>query len=197
MHPAIQSLAEHLGTLRAGPVEDVRSLVVYLADAWPRLHGSSYGGMRAEKLYRLESPAWEPPVLSFQIERHGGTVMGSTRAEVQHWAVHTETSSAELVRNTRRQLHSMATRWNADSLAAELAEAIRNGKDHAKLSWRKKGTVALTGNSVPDGFKQTVAGRKKRLKAAIAKALGDDWQEKVWREPKTKTKTETESEDGR
>jgi hypothetical protein len=181
MHLAIQSLVEYLGTLPAGPVQDLRSLVNYLADAWPRLHGSSYSGMRAEKLYRLESPEWKPPVLTFKIERHGGTVMGSTRAEVQHWEVDTRTGSAQLVRNTRRQLHSMATRWSAESLAAELAEAIRNGKDHAKLNWRKKGTVALTGDSVPGGFKQTVSGRKKRLKAAIAKALGNDWQEKEWR----------------
>jgi hypothetical protein len=139
--------------------------------------------MRAEKLYRLESPTWTPPVLTFQIERHGGTVMGSTRAEVQHWEVHTDIGSAELIRSTRRQLHSMATKWSAESLATELAEAIRNSKDHAKLNWRKKGTVALTGDSVPDGFKQTVAGRKKRLKAALAKELGNDWQEKVWRVP--------------
>ncbi|WP_147263492.1 hypothetical protein [Roseimicrobium gellanilyticum] len=139
--------------------------------------------MHAEKLHRIEKVQWNPPVLSFQIERHGGTTLGSTRAEMQHWEVNVEQGTANQVRRTHRQIHSMAKRWSPAALAVELAEAIRQGKDHQKLLWRKKGTVALSGDAVPDGFKQTVAGRKKKLKEAIAQILGSDWPERVWRTP--------------
>jgi hypothetical protein len=181
MHPAITALANYLRSSNAGDVHDSNALVDRLKDAWPHLDGSLSGGMSAEKLHRLEVPKWKPPVLTFHIERHGGTVLGSTRAEIQRWVVNIESGTAEQARSTHRQVRTMAQRWSPHPLAEELANAIRNGKEHRNLCWRKKGTVALTGDAVPEGFKQTVAGRKKRLKAAIAEILGNDWQERVWK----------------
>ncbi len=43
--------------------------------------------MHAGKLGRMEDVRWEPPVLSFRIERHGAMGVGSTRAELQNWRV--------------------------------------------------------------------------------------------------------------
>jgi hypothetical protein len=37
--------------------------------------------MTGQKLLgRMEEVVWEPPILSFTVERHGGTVQGSSRA---------------------------------------------------------------------------------------------------------------------
>ena len=45
--------------------------------------------MWASKLGRMEKVEWQPPYLTFSIERHGATVKGSTRAELQNWQVDT------------------------------------------------------------------------------------------------------------
>jgi hypothetical protein len=55
-------------------------------------------------LYRAEDVAWTPPFLTFTLERHGGTVNGSSRAELHHWEVNIETGVATIVKVGRRQL---------------------------------------------------------------------------------------------
>lgn len=65
--------------------------------------------MEAYKLLgRMEQVRWEPPVLSFIVERHGETVNGSTRAELQHWEVAVENRTARIVKTGQRQLKPMA-----------------------------------------------------------------------------------------
>lgn len=55
--------------------------------------------MEAHKLLsRMEQIVWEPPVLTFVIARHGGMVLGSTRAELQHWAVDLNKMTAEITK---------------------------------------------------------------------------------------------------
>jgi hypothetical protein len=63
--------------------DDVYELVNLLAAAWDDLSIARGSGMEPDKLYdRMEKVHWEPPLLLFVIERHGGTVQGSTRAEL-------------------------------------------------------------------------------------------------------------------
>jgi hypothetical protein len=53
-------------------------LETILASCWHELDQNHAGGMVAEKLYdRIEEVLPEPPLLTFTIERHGGTVRGS------------------------------------------------------------------------------------------------------------------------
>jgi hypothetical protein len=44
---------------------------------WADLEGASDEAMEPWKLGRMENPEWLPPVLTFVVERHGGTVLGS------------------------------------------------------------------------------------------------------------------------
>ena len=53
-----------------------------LVDAWPNLPGSDDQSTFAEKLWRTEKLEWRPPMITFRLERHGGTVNGSTRADL-------------------------------------------------------------------------------------------------------------------
>ena len=82
--------------------------------------------MEAYKLGRMEDISWNPPVLSFTIERHGGTVMGSTRAELQNWNVNVETRSATCGVGGHRQLEPMQARLNVKPMAEEIVASILN-----------------------------------------------------------------------
>jgi hypothetical protein len=43
--------------------------------------------MAGYKLSRMKDATWNPPILEFTIERHGGTALGSTRASLQRWEI--------------------------------------------------------------------------------------------------------------
>jgi hypothetical protein len=67
--------------------ENVTDLDRLLAASWDEFTGDA-GGMEGDKLLgRIEDVTWQPPKFTFTIERHGGTLMGSTRAELQDWEV--------------------------------------------------------------------------------------------------------------
>jgi hypothetical protein len=63
----------------------------FLHPVWKRLPGSYATEMAEWKLDRMENPRWEPPIFRFEIERHGAASLGSSRAEIQTWAVNLET----------------------------------------------------------------------------------------------------------
>jgi hypothetical protein len=106
--PAITATAETqncdsvlltMGTKR--PIEASR-LSKLLASDWDSLEGSSKTAMAAHKIDgRARGFKWKWPILTFEIDRHGGTVNGSTRADRQKW---TMTS-----RNERRDQRRLAT----------------------------------------------------------------------------------------
>ena len=76
--------------------------------------------MKVRKIRRDAGPedlACNPPNLCFSIDRHGGTVMGSKRAERQTWTLNLETltampglsgidSSSQIHRNWSRPLRN-------------------------------------------------------------------------------------------
>lgn len=171
----------------AGVPLDVAQVEFLLAEAWASLRGSREGGMQAYKLRgRTEGLSWEPPVLSFEIERHGGTMNGSTRAEMQRWCVDVAAQTAEIVSTRKRQLYAMAKRVNAKAPAAVIAEAILNGQEHEMLKRYPDGRVKVLISALfpqGDDFKQTVSGRRKRFRAALEPLI----KEQGWAEVGTNT----------
>jgi hypothetical protein len=124
--------------------------------------------MRAEKLWRLEEPTWNPPCLSFLIERHGQTVMGSSRATVYKWQVDLQSLTAEVIEQKRRQLYPMDKRLDVKPIAEELAKAIIGGIPDERLKVTKVGNVQLVmGKIIPATNKQTTSGRRRRLRAEL------------------------------
>lgn len=113
---SIEMLRALLAGQPLGPIEHPTSIAGLLADCWHHLDGFNATRMKPEKLYRMESPAWYPPHLEFLIERHGGTVLGSSRATVYRWRVNVAECSAEIVGETHRQLHAMSKRLNVKPL---------------------------------------------------------------------------------
>lgn len=115
----MNTVREHLMAVPPGAVLDTNGLDRLLTDCWSDLEGSSEGGMEASKLQgRMESIDWQPPLLTFVIERHGGTVCGSTRAELQHWEVDVERMTATIVKTGQRQIAPMARPVSVTPLAA-------------------------------------------------------------------------------
>jgi hypothetical protein len=168
---SISKLRDYLSMLSPGPVsgdhkQEVDSL---LECSWNSLSGSSDKSMEDFKLTRglgTENMAWNPPLLSFEIERHGAIVRGgSTRAELQPWFVDAEQGTAHCGEGTKyRQLVPAAPRLDVKKLAHEVAAFITDGKRDTRLTWRDENNVQVnTSEVIPKGFKQTYEKRSKRF----------------------------------
>jgi hypothetical protein len=147
---------------------------------WDQFKGSRAEGMDGAKLYgRIEDPAWQPPVLSFKIERHGGTVNGSTRADVHLWSVDLDAMAAKCEALGQRQLKPMQARLDVRPIAEELAGMIRSRQEDERLRWARDGSVRVLQSKVlPRGsaVAQTLQGRRRRLDSALGDLLrGAGW----------------------
>jgi hypothetical protein len=184
-HDDIAALRVHLITAGPGPLADLPALADLLARAWPDLDGAHDTSMASWKIARMETATWKPPVLAFTIERHGGTVLGSTRAEIQHWEVNLDHGTAGVTGSSYRQLAPPAARLKVEPLVAEIMGLIEAGADDPRLKWSPGHTAvsAVPSRVIPDGgYRQTVQGRRKRFREALAAALAEHGWEQLSRE---------------
>jgi hypothetical protein len=132
------------------------------------------------KLRRMEGPSWDPPRLSFKIDRHGGTCMGSSRAEVQSWKVNLDTGTAECDYAGHRQLRKTHPKLEVEPIADGLIELIVAGRSDARLKWLEAGRRVriLIGRVPPETddrgrplAKDTVASRRRRMARALEARL--------------------------
>jgi hypothetical protein len=177
---ATHTLRTHFLTVRPGPIDDSKAIERRLADCWDQIDGSAAGGMTASKLLgRIEDLSWHPPHLTFTIERHGGTVLGSSRAERQRWDVNLETSTAVCSRPGHRQLTPMAPRLDVRPLARATVASILGRQPAEGLRWARDGTVRVQiGCIIPTGSAvgPTLAGCRRRF----WKALDDELIHAGW-----------------
>jgi hypothetical protein len=168
---AIAALRRHLET------RGVDGLLPPLVEAWDEFLGGDAQAMAGHKLQRLEEPRWEPPHLSFLVERHGATVMGSSRAELQRWVVNLETRTASIDESYRRhrQLTKMNPRMDVRPLAQEVAACIAARAYDPRLRWRDADVVhPVLARVIPEQAgvpKQTLQGRRRRFLAALHEEL--------------------------
>jgi hypothetical protein len=160
----------------AGPLVDRAGLVARLIPVWLDLEGASDWAMEARKLSRMENPEWLPPVLTFVVERHGGTVNGSSRADLQTWTVNLDAATAISATTGRRQLRPQAARLDVGPIVDEVMRLVVDGLDDPRLKWSADhGTVRIAvGRYIPAvGPQQTVDGRRKRFGAKLQAAMAD------------------------
>jgi len=181
----IADLRALLNSYAAGPIEESDPVVSLLQDCWGLFSGSTDQKMRADKLSRIEDLTWRPPILSFIIERHGGTVLGSTRADVQDWSLDLDMATASCRKITHRQLRPMSTPLKVDPLAEKVASKILGGESDPNLKWVSENHVrVLIGRIIPDeGPKETISGRRRRFR----KALNTELQTSSWHESSPNT----------
>ena len=169
----ISSLPLYVQQLPAGPVTDTAALVQVLQGCWHELDGSDQSKMEARKLDRVEDVEWHPPELSFTVERHGGTVLGSTRAELQRWTVNLDRRETRHVVARFRQLSRRDKPLKTGPLVAEIVAAIMSSSDDDRLYWLngRSEVRVLVGEFIGGDCKRTVAGRRKRFSRGLEQAL--------------------------
>jgi hypothetical protein len=164
---------------------DARHRVIrLLAECWQDFRGANETAMEAWKLGRAEELRWKSPFVSFTIERHGATVLGSSRAELQTWKLNLETRNAQCARKTFRQLRPASPRLDVKLIATRVCEIIREGSasnsdlvENGVVVWKSDDEVWIYhGKLIPGtGYSQTVAGRRKRFRdelTSMMKSLG-------------------------
>jgi hypothetical protein len=140
---------------------------------WDHFAGSRDGGMTAENLGgRTESLEWPPPKLTFDIERHAGTVSGSTAAAVQHWEVDLDQETAALIGSESGQIIPMDRRVDVISSAAELATAINEQREDPRIEWVAMNRVRiLTSEAIPATKRMTTTSRRTWFVSEIERLL--------------------------
>ena len=170
-------LAAFLRQLPPGVVPEDRrpELERHLASEWDSFSGTDYGGMEPDKLHgRMENVGWNPPVLTFIIERHRPTVHGSSRATLPRWCLNIAERTASCDDSRFRQLRPLGPSLNVEPIAREIADAILNHAEHPNLDWSKNGGVRVLSTDLLGGLsvpKQTMEGRRKRFGRALAGLL--------------------------
>ena len=176
----LQELRDYLSSLPPGKVPDCERLECLLVRCWDALHGSDVEGTTARKLIRrIENAEWNPPELSFTIERHGQTVFGSTRASLHHWTVDVGTGAADCdSRSSYRQIAPRARAVHVEPIARAIIAAVVAGRDAPPLKWLQKPNrvrVNLS-NAVgasPTDYKQTIQGRTRRLRDQLITGMAE------------------------
>jgi hypothetical protein len=123
-----------------------------------------------------------PRTLRFVLERHGGTVNGSTRAALHHWEIDIDAWTARIVKERHRQLYPQSPRLDVQPLADRVAEAILNQAEHPWITRKPDGSVRVNiGAIIPAGDQRTTVARRKRFRTALARRLNPHgWQEKPY-----------------
>jgi hypothetical protein len=153
------------------PLDHIGAIQKRLAAIWDALEGSQQSAMDGRKLVgRAEDSTWRPPFLRFTIERHGGTVMGSSRATLQEWKVDMDRGTAAIERENRyRQLYRREPPLKIQPIVERLLEAIRQERrDEPALQWKKDSVRVVPSKLFPPAAQRTTTGRRKRLWAALA-----------------------------
>ena len=123
---------------------------------------------------RIEDARWDPPLLSFSIERHGATVLGSTRAELHRWTLDLEAIAASAEPSGYRQVRPAQRRLDVQPLAEEIFAAMRERLEDERLKWSSEEIVRVQiGKVIPEGSaaKQTVSGRRSRFRDALSQLV--------------------------
>lgn len=181
MDNCMEQLRDFLMSRQAGPMSRTAQLGRLLTACWNEFSGSEAEGMKAEKLSgRMETVQWESPVLTFIIERHGGTVNGSSRAERHMWTLNVETRTASCKIVGHRQLRPMQRKLYVRPMAKEVAQLIIDRQEDERLKWNKDGSVCVQiGKVLPESSaaEQTLTARRKRFRQALdEQLLNAGWQ---------------------
>ena len=177
----MKNLLQLLSSLRPGSVTDTDALEGPLAASWHEFAGGDEQGMEGYKLRgRTWDVDWNPPVLTFGIDRHGGTVQGSSRAERHRWIVDIFARTATCEKIGFRQLRPMAARLDVRPLAEEVSKLILEHQEDDCLIWNEDRSVRVQiGKIIPanSAVQRTLEGRRRRFHKAVRDLLTrDGWQ---------------------
>jgi len=180
----LTELRTFLETVPKGPVSQGHcdQMVDCLARCWPLFAGGSEAGFEGYKLRgRVEKLRWWPPVLSFEIVRHGAAVIGgSTRGEVQTWQVDIKSLKVQHFQSSYRQLEKNDARWNHKAIVQKMvdcivADAVDQFTPAGAISWAGSDEVTIVPSRVVPqlGPSPTVSGRRERFREELIAGMKD------------------------
>lgn len=188
----IGQLIELLNRMQTSALDGDPDLIAMVAESWDgfALQGYDDGGMTANKLYRVCDLSWDPPHLSFRIERHGGAVAGNSKiGEIQAWSLDLDKNTKSWSPGGYRLLRPREPRVDAGSLAKEICEKIVSRHPHRALKYLPAGEVKVSTPQIPglgrtgaNGLplaKQTVGGRRRRFMRKLEELLSAQGWKKV------------------
>lgn len=172
-------LREWLAEQDNGRIADIDQLKRLLKKAWPEIPGSGDQSTWPSKINYIEGADWNPPLLTFEIPRHGALMNGGTRTSIHHWQVNVKTPSAKIERSTYKQTEPMAKPVRMKPVALEIAAIVRSGADDERIVWetddRSRVHVVMS-RIIPSGYKQTTASRKTKFIAYFeAELAANGW----------------------
>jgi hypothetical protein len=176
---SLKDLVELLKSLPGGIIEnsDKNEVVRFLFDCWDNLSGSNDTSMNIMKLHRCENLKYtHPNILEFEIERHGGTVMGSVYADVYCWRVDLLKQEAICDPYPKRKLVGIRDKpLKVEPIAQKIFNQIISGdKKSNLLEWKSENKVrVLIGEIIPATNNQTTAARRKRFRKKLEELLLD------------------------
>jgi hypothetical protein len=149
-----------------------------LARSWESFDGSSESSMAAHKIGgRAHGFKWKSPILTFEIDRHGRTVSGSTRADRQEWTIDLEKRTARPRKIGYSQLTRRASAFKAEPVVHLFVDVIYRRLATPpgwNLTWISDDEVRVVVRSLlpdPYGFQRTIEGQAKRLRQGLINAM--------------------------
>ncbi len=141
----MQELRNYLASLPTGPIAAPSHLKRLLASCWNDFEGSHQENMKADKLgnRQMEEVEWEPPILSFTIERYRVTLLGSAQTERHRWEVNVGTKEAICYNPGFRRIQPRQPPRNVAPIVKEVVRLIRSHQETEWLKWNKDGSVRV------------------------------------------------------
>ena len=164
----------------------ISKLQTLLQRYWHQFKGSDETKMAGYKLLRgIEDVEWDPPKLFFTIERHGITMLGSSRADLQMWTlnIEDETVTANTL-DTYRQIYSRQSPLKVGLIAEDLYQKITNNIVDDRIKRYGDGRIEIrigNINELKEGsaVKQTLMQRRKRFRFKMDELLLNSGWEKI------------------
>jgi len=125
---------------------------------------------------------WNPPILEFEIERHGGTVQGSSRAERHGWSVDVQTRTATCEGIGFAQLRPQQPSFKVKVITEDLIRRIVSQTTDERLEWDSDGSVKIIISKIDElntQIQQTRTGRRKRFREVLDIGLAAAGWEKI------------------
>ena len=172
----MQELRRYLARVQPGEIGPGDRPVVerLLAESWNEFQQITENAhMEPNKLLdRTEHLTWKPPLLTFDIERHGGTVLGSVYAEVYSWTLDLASGTAAMGYSKRRVVRKIDRPFKVKPLAEEIAKAILEHKTHPAFEWKGDYKVRVRVDKIiPTTCLQTTADRRRKFWQALCSAV--------------------------
>lgn len=173
----MKQLVEYLASMPNGPITDTVELENHLMRCWYKFYGSRAKRMHRHKLQnRMEDVQWNPPILTFIVERHDKLNVGSTRAERQEWQLHLKLKTAWCETVGYRQVKPRQPFLKVRPIAENIFQLIMDHREDKRLKWHDDGSVDVYVDwDVPysSGFKETVRARQVRLLKEMDKLMSE------------------------